>query len=234
MKKLLLFVVAIFIVNISFSQVYIGPRLGLNIASYTGKHSKNDDSKHGSVIGMQAGFVTDMHFSDMMSLQFEFLYLQKGGYEEYEGSLGSFKTTSSYNSLEIPVLLKLTFGDKVKFYGNAGPYFNFNLGGDYQMETTIGNTTTTSNGKIIFDEAPKNYIGDDEYLDPEKYSRFDTGLYIGGGLGMKFGPGVLSFDIRYGMGFIDFNKDSSVKDADGYEAFKNKNLSLTVSYMFGG
>ena len=117
------------------------------------------------------------------------------------------------------------------------------FGGKYEDSFSVLNTTTTTSGKIIFDKQPDNYTGDDEYLDPEKFSVFDYGFYFGGGVSTKLGPGYLGIDIRYGLGMVDFHRDAYFDTKignttthyvpDGYEAFKNRNLSIALTYMFG-
>ena len=250
MKKTLLIIAAIIAVNTTFAQTYFGPRLGINMSKMTGKYWEKDDSEHKNVTGFQFGAVVDHHFSDMISLQMELLYAQKGVKTEDNYSEDGYSSTSTsketFNTIEIPVLFKATFGGDIKFYGNAGPYFNYKLGGKYESEGSYtGNGTTetySKDGKIIFDKRPDNYTGDDSYYDPKVYNKVDFGFYIGGGVAKELGPGILTFDIRYGLGFKDFiNTDEAFKDdngvskePDGYEAFKNRNLSITVAYMFGG
>jgi len=263
MKKLLLLAIAVMAISVLNAQTYFGPRLGINLATMSGQMTENYDIDNGSITGFVIGGVVDHHFSEMISLQAEILFVQNGMKEEltysenYEGvSISSEdKTKYKFNTLEIPLLVKATFGDDFKYYGNLGPYFNYKMGGKYESEWKIttsnfSETETESgnnNGKIIFKEAPNNYDGDDTYLNPKYFNRIDFGLYFGGGIAKQLGPGVLNLDIRYGLGFSDFFKDeyfkelngskSSSSDGDkpvGYKAFKNRNFSITLAYMFGG
>jgi len=249
MKKTLFLFVAILFANVTFSQTSFGVRVGLNSATLSGKESSEDKTDYKAVNGMVFGAVVEQHATDMLSVQFELLYLQKGaqgtGSMTYWGTSFDYTSKIYLNSIELPILLKATFGDNLKFYGNVGPYFNYALGGKYETETVTSNTTETADGKLIFKKEPDNYKGDDNYYDPDEYNRLDWGLYFGGGLGMHLGPGLLSLDIRYGLGFSSFYKDAhfdkvqldgSTKNIvpDGYEAFKNRNLTISLSYMFGG
>lgn len=263
MKKIIL-IIAILAVNTLFAQTYFGPRLGVNIATMSGQISENSTADRKNITGLVIGGVIDHHFSDMLSLQAEILFAQNGMKEEdkYNESGSGYSLSSEnenimiFNTLEIPLLLKATFGNDFKFYGDLGPYFNYKMGGKYESEyeyTTSGWGETNTekgndNGKIIFKEEPSDYDGDDLYLDPKYYNRIDFGLYFGGGIAKQLGPGILTLDLRFGLGFNDFFKDeffnhiydysksisSEGSKPDGYKAYKNRNLSITVAYMFGG
>jgi len=77
---------------------------------------------------------------------------------------------------------------------------------------------------------------DDLYYSPTEYSRYDFGIYVGGGFGVKAGVSTLCLDIRYGIGFIDFYKDAyfiSHTKSSSYKPFNNRNLSITLSILFG-
>jgi len=260
MKKLLLLIIAVMAINYLSAQTYFGPRLGVNFATMSGQYSKDYETDHGNITGFVIGGVVDHHFSDMISLQGELLFAQKGWKEDMtvsgteNGVSYSGESTEKYvfNTLEIPILVKATFGDDFKFYGNLGPYFNYKMGGKYEYEakyTVSGYGETISDsedgdGKIIFDKEPEDYNGDDYYMDPKEENRIDFGLYFGGGVAKQLGPGILTLDLRYGLGFSDFYKDAAFEDdyskssdsgrPDGYEAFKNRNFSVTIAYMFGG
>jgi len=86
MKKIFLFTIALFIINTAYSQVYIGQRIGINMATTSGKWSESSDTEYSSLIGFQLGIVFDIHFSDMISLQTELLYAQNGTKYKYSNT----------------------------------------------------------------------------------------------------------------------------------------------------
>ncbi len=238
MKKFLFVITFLFFASTSFGQWSVGPRLGVNFATLTGTWSEHDDSKGGWVVGPVAGAVGSYGFSDMLSLNAELLYVVTGTKTKYT-EIGERSTNEDYtvtfnehyNYLQMPILVRATFGSNFAFYANAGPYFAYKIGGKYKAESN-GNVTK---GKIRFKE--DKVEGNDWYFDPEYSRRFDFGIYIGGGAGKKVGPGVLEVDLRLGIGLLDHNKFSS-KEAkteaknNGYKAYKTMMIGLTVAYIY--
>jgi len=238
MKKLLILFMTVLLALPGFGQFSIGPRLGVNFATITGKYSNNDDSKGGWITGLDFGAVGNYKFSDMISLNAELLFVTQGDKLKYEGSEGaksslshySYVVTERYHYMQLPILAKFTFGSDLLFFGIAGPYFGYKIRGHYKAKSE----DNVVKGRVRFKE--DKVKDDDWYQDPDEYRRFDLGMYIGGGVGKIIGPGRLEADLRFGMGFLDTNKFASkdekqnAKDS-GYKSYRNMNISLTLAYM---
>lgn len=216
MKKFLI-ATSLFIYAVSsFCQFSVGPRLGMNISTCSGKYSEWDESKSKWIPGLVVGAVGDYAFTKMISLNSEIYFITSGSkcVDEYVDGRSendhSEETIERYGSIEIPVLAKFTFGNNIQYYANLGPYFKFVLCGKLIMKD--------------FDHKDK--------IDPEHYKTFDMGMYVGGGIQKQFGPGQLVFDARFGMGFFDtYQFSDGETEPNGYKPFKNRNISLTFAYM---
>lgn len=222
MKKAFLFFVASTLLSCSVqAQISFIPKGGIVITDIAADdRAEGQKAKMGLVVG--AGFNLPV-IEDFLSVQPEFLYIQKGtAYEADLPVVGNVKSRITVNYLEVPLLAKISFGsDAVKAYVNAGPSLGFGLGG--KLETEIGNED---------DEAELTFgNGDDDDFN----NRFDLGAQFGGGIGFQAGPGDLLLDVRYGLGLSNLNK---TEDGMTKEEAKSKHrvIALTIGYAipFGG
>ncbi len=186
------------------------------------------------IFGITIGAAFNYSINDMISVQPELNFIQKGYQEKFYSSMieiiddKSFNThitsTSKYkmNYLEIPILARYTFGTTIKPYAIAGPSLGIGLGGKYKFEEKIVESidddpaqTSTDNGKgnIKFGKEPDNNDSEDLYID----NRIDFGLQLGAGvlIDRKF-----VIEARYGLGL------SSLSDSE-YK-IKNRVFQLTV------
>jgi hypothetical protein len=241
MKKLFTLSVFLLLTLFSYSQYSAGARLGMNMSTITGRYSENDEMKKGWVGGLVFGFVGNYQFTDVISLDAELLFSTMGGkfkytYDEGDGDGERVQQademedifTERFHYLQMPVMAKFTFGSDFKFYGIIGPYFGYALGGHYKYDQW-GNE---SKGKIKFKEGSSG-SSDVLYLDPDDNRRFDLGFNLGGGVGKEIGPGNLEAELRLGIGFLDHNKfDSKDDKPEGYKAFRNFCIGITVAYSY--
>ncbi len=235
-KFTLLFVTLVFTFS-SFGQWSVGPRLGVNFSTLTGKWNSNDDSKSRWITGPVVGAVGNYSFTDMFSLNAELLYITMGEktiytYSEESRALNSqtYWEKEKYHCFQLPILFRADFLTNSLFFAFFGPYFTYKLGGKWK--DSDGNS-----GKIKIQEHESRDDGNTWYLDPDYNRRFDFGIYLGAGAGKKLGPGRLEVDLRYGIGLLDLNKFDDKDDKqnakdNGYKAYRSMNISLSVAYMF--
>jgi len=231
MKKfLILFTILLFAFS-SIGQWSVGGRAGLNLATLTGKYYE-DDSKSGWIATPVFGAVGNYEYTDMISFNAELLFLTIGSKTEYsyEGERNllseyEHKLTERYYYIQMPLLVRFTFGSGgILFYGNAGPYFGYKIGGKYKLDQN-GQITE---GKLRFNE---DKLEENDWLfDPDHERRFDFGMYIGGGATRELGPGRIEADLRLGIGFLDHNKIEN--EPEGYKSFRTMNICLTIAYMY--
>lgn len=240
MKKLVLFFLALFLASSGFGQWAVGPRLGVNFSTVSGKWSKDDDSKNGWIAGLTFGAIGQYEYTDMISFSGELIFITMGEKTTYDYSEdGKRSTQSEYNFsvsdrchyILLPLLVRFSFGSNFRFFGFIGPTFSYHIGGHYKFK----NGDDVTKGRYRYNE--DKVKDDDIYLDPEQNRRFDLGMNIGGGVGKKIGPGTLEADLRFGMGFLDRNKFDSKEDKqdakdNGYKGYKNIGICLNFSYMY--
>ena len=176
--KFLLILALLSSMHLITAQSTIGIRAGV-ISSKQDIQNNSFIDEAGSKLGADVAFVADFPIG-ILSISPEFHWLQKGGkIEDLQGSVGEFSRT--FNYLEIPLLLKLNFGQKVGFFLLAGPSVGYLLNGtDKDMD---GSTTD---------------------IDLDFYKRVEYGAHAGAGIGL----GPIRVDVRYIFGLNDIFDDS--------------------------
>ncbi len=159
----------------------VGIRAGVLISKLDFQNGNlNQDTK--SKFGLDLGLVSDFPIGSVVSIGPEFHWLQKGSKIEdiTGGTVGEI--TSTLNYLELPVLLKLHFGEDVGFMLFAGPSFGY-----------------------LLDGKDKDHDGNTNDIDLDFYKRVEFGFHAGGGIVL----GPLVIDIRYIYGISNIS-DSEI------------------------
>ena len=168
----------------AFKPFHFGLKAGLNMANLTGADVIKDNSK--SLLGLCAGGFISYSFAPWFSLQPEVLFSQKG--MAYEASVGtiSYKSTYNLNYIEIPMLIKFSIQTGSVFIPvlYIGPAISIKAGASYYQEQTISGETESDTQDIS------------EYI-----NSMDFNLVSGAGFEIKAGPGAITFEARFDMGF---------------------------------
>ncbi|MFC5269530.1 porin family protein [Adhaeribacter terreus] len=223
-----LFFAAAFAAGLFFSDakaqsISVGPRVGINFShvAFTegdAGHRNAFKSDQEDLTGAHVGIVANLGLTEMLSIQPEILYSQKG--HRHEGIYRPWNTPYEYkyslNYLEIPVLLKATFGsENLHAFVNGGPYLGYLLGG--KNNYLIGGNESETELEL-------------KYRNGVKPNRSDVGLAFGGGFGSKIGPGNLALELRYGLGLSDLNQYQQERDPR-WPKYSNRTLGVSVSYL---
>ena len=152
-----------------------GVKAGANLANISGKDT--EDAKN--LVGLSAGIMADVSFSDLISFHPELLYSQKGAKYESGGVTGQVRT--SY--LDLPLLLRVK-ADGLFF--EAGPQVGFLIG--QKSEVTIPGLGTRSSTST------------------DGTRKVDLGYIAGVGYQLASG---LELGVRYNGGISDLNDPSS-------------------------
>ncbi len=187
MKKaksiLLLIIVLSFPLSQAFAQ--FGIKGGATLSSFdteiTGNGMSFEESSD-TKFGFQAGILYQHAINDMISIQPELLFTQKGGKDDVNGGLES-KVTLSY--VEVPVLLRFNVpidGD-IRPYLIAGPHAGYLL------------------------DAKDEYDGESEDIS-DFLEDLNFGLTFGGGV--QFGNFFV--DARYDLGLSNVFDESSIDE----------------------
>jgi len=235
MKKILLISIITLSTLTIFAQpsLWVGGHLGVNFCTINGKLSSDDNTKKGYIAGPMFGLVTAYSVNDLFSVVAEINYVKAGSTSDFKGTYEDgqefdIKNTNTFNTIQIPLMAKLTFGKNIQFFAYGGVYWSFALNGKYKVESDALENTS---GKIIYGERPENYDGDILYADPEYNRRSDFGLNLGAGIQKEIGPGIFILDFRFGQGFTDRFKYPNEETPDGYKPYLNRSFGLNASYI---
>lgn len=227
MKKLLvLLVTCIILCTAVQAQVSVIPKVGVTFSSIVYENNpENQIAKTGFLVG--AGLNLPI-IEDLLSVQPELLFIQKGSAFDAEDVDIKFRETLNY--IEVPVLAKLAFGsDLIKFHVSAGPSIGLGLGGNYKFTGDDADDLEDLVGSLDGDVS----FGTDD--DDSYNNRLDVGAQFGLGAGFKVGPGSLILDLRYGLGLSNLLKEDADLGIDESEG-KNRLIAISLGYAipFGG
>lgn len=238
MKRFTLLTVAFFLSSFLMAQWQFGPRLGMNFSTVSGENGWGE-TDHGWIVGRIIGGVATYSLDEHLALVGEINHLTSGGKFNYNYSDEEDRSLAAndgqwkeiYSNVQIPIMVKYTFGEKIQFYGELGPYFNFSFAGKYKDQIEAIDWEEKGNIRFVKDypDDPEDYTW---YLQKEYYRRCDVGMNFGIGAQKELGKGFIALDLRFGLGFMDFNKFPDNDQPEGYKPYKNRNIALSVAYMF--
>lgn len=165
-----------------FAQAQVGLRAGAGWATYIHNWDVPSGVDEPWRPGFTIGLASSFHMSPNFAIAPEVNFSQRG--YKWEGTnAGLVNSSVRTNYLEIPVLFRLSFGEILKGYVNAGPAFSYWLGGKGDTED------------INFSE-----------IDDEK--RWEIGASLGGGVQLDTEVGSFLIDLRYTRGFNELRYDN--------------------------
>jgi hypothetical protein len=148
------------------------------------------DNNHKPTIGFSGGLFFQFNFKKVVSLRTNIAFERKGSVltsqttDMYGNPLGEITTNTNFDYLTLPILVRATFGKKVQYFVNAGPYFGYLIKQTFVSKGDNIPTTTSDNTSLD--------------------KRFDTGISIGLGLSVpiksKF---AFSFELRNNLGLYN-------------------------------
>ncbi|WP_341904814.1 porin family protein [Fluviicola taffensis] len=156
------------------------------------------------------------------------LYYQKKGYQQEVKDKGfstgivnaSTEMTSNYHYLTLPLLARATFGKKVKFFMNAGPYVSYLMVQRFTSELSKVPVNAENNKNF-------NAIKD-----------WDLGITGGVGIAIPLKSWMISLEVRNYFGILN----THIRTNDGYgnssgkeiEQYTNTtDLNIGVAYRLG-
>ncbi|MDZ4710895.1 MAG: porin family protein [bacterium] len=201
--------ISIFSSQSSFSQAFLwefGVEGGAGLRSQ--KITNTDvDSLKKTTIGFIGGVSGQYNLNDMYSLKLGAYYERKG--QKYETSSGS-KEEFNHDYLNIPLLLKAKFGNKIKFFVNAGPFIGVLL-------------------KSKFKGSPPDIDNDNT----SSYKKTEIGISGGAGVIIPAGRSMnITFEVRDDFGLTNiFKSELSIFNAE--VKTNNLNLMAGISFLLG-
>ncbi|BBE20684.1 hypothetical protein AQPE_4878 [Aquipluma nitroreducens] len=176
------------------------------------------DQYQNPTIGFSGGPFFQYNFKKIISLRTNLAFERKGStaktqaFDEYGNSLGNVRTNSNFDYLTLPILVRATFGKRILFFVNTGPYIGFLL-----KETSV------SKG----DKVPKKVM---DFTSLQK--RNDFGVSAGLGLLVPFKQNIaFSFELRNNLGV--YNVDAGHVINGGQIKTNSTNFLFGFVYKFG-
>lgn len=215
MKKGFLTLMAMMLTTVAvMAQAQVGVRAGFNVATIN-QDTEFQDAEEPWRPGFNIGLASQFTMGEVFSIAPELIYTQRGYLVEYGSGA---ERNVRYDYLSLPVMFRLSFGDVLKGYVNAGPTFGYLLSGNYRQEGEILGINYDVDESISF-----NSDGDEDWdLDA---SRFEIGGAIGGGIMLDTEGGTFLIDLRYTQGF------TNIADFSETDSYKNQVVSVSLIYL---
>jgi hypothetical protein len=205
----------------------VGAHGGLSIPNIRGEDTNVFTRGFKSRQGPYFGLALDIGLTARFSLVAELNYTSQGGLREDlqpitmdlppglplpPGTLlfADFRNETVLDYIEIPVLVRLTFGDTIRFFFNAGPYLGY---------LVRARALTEGVSAVFMDEAgtqqvvipPENEpliidLGADTGV-KDSIQKTNFGLAGGVGLIRPLGPGDIVLEARFQLGLTTIQKD---------------------------
>lgn len=225
MKRLFLTFTTLFflvaISTVSFAQVQVGFRGGVNVGSVSMPNGLDLSSVVKPSAGPTGAIFLDIPLSDRVSLRPELAYVQKGFLvrDGFNFNVGGFNlplgARIAYQSqdIEVPLLLKVNLTDgPVQPYLLAGPAVSYAADGRIRTRATGLFTTQPLDVDL-------NYGG--------LLNRWDFSGVAGAGLALNVGAGKLFGEVRYEYGFT-----RQVQVPVFNVNVRNRGVTVSVGYSF--
>nr|MBS0037708.1 PorT family protein [Saprospiraceae bacterium] len=208
MKLFKFTLIAFLLLSATFAYSQIGVRAGVNLASQ--EYDPDITQDQSSIIGLNLGVIYEMGISELLTIQPELHFIQKGAKDEFDELGGSYESEIRLNYLELGIMARL---DLLDFGNDAGLYVGITPNLGYALS---GKTKSSGSfGGISFDDE------EDIDFDDDGIERLDFG--IGLGAGVNFGNFFI--DARYNLGLADIVEDDDL-------TVNNKGILVGVGYKF--
>lgn len=172
-----------------------------------------------TTIGFSSGVSFQYNFPKLVSIRTNITFERKGFRSDlsvsnaYNEPLGELKYRSNFDYLIIPVLTRFHFGNKIKFFANAGPYFAYLI-----KQTEIIDSNNESQNSNI------------DNID--RFNRYDFG--VSGGLGFRLSIQnniFMTTEVRHNLGLHNISQLPIIND--GKISTNSTNLLLGFAYHIG-
>jgi hypothetical protein len=243
-----IFLLALCSGGISAQQLKIGLKAGTGIPNLRNDGTNEISMGYSSIISRNFGVIADIGLSKRLSIKTGLDYAGQGGIRKGQQPIpnlpaqfaqmlpsgtylyASFDNESNLNYLEVPLMGKLEFGKKLKYYVNAGPYLGFLLNAKQKTSGT-SQLFLDKNGTIplTIQGQPLPAQSMDATTDIEN-DIHSTNLGLTGGVGLAipvWNRSALLIDARAAYGLNSIQKDIAT-----YGSSRTGGIFLTLGYVF--
>lgn len=229
MKKiatvLIMVATLLFATNV-MAQVQLGLQGGVNLGDIS-----LDPTPTGTSTGMRTGVmfggVLFYSFSPTLGLQIEPAYVQNGATEDYSETDGGhtykMEGTVKADYIEIPVLLRATFGDgPVKPFITAGAAVGF----------VLGDVTAEGDKYLIDGVDVTSLVPSDQRTDTLMTKSTDFMLRFGGGVIIPVDHVNIFIEGLYSLGLTDINDDPDNTVNGTVMTVKTRGIQIKAGVLF--
>ncbi len=245
-NKLVLIALAISASFVSKAQLYLGAKVGLNLANVSASFPSTSFTKK---VGLNGGASLKYRFNDNFGLQMDILYSQMGSTSEKvekldDGAGGTTTITTetiyAFDYLQVPLFANIEFPIKseklipyrysenvVSIHLYGGGYFGYALGNNAETSVSMYNVDVDNNKTTTIVPKTSGAI--------KKFNGIDFGLALGAGVSFNISKvGKLTVDGRYLMGMGNFNSGKAVPHPiipKNYPVMKNNAIQIQLGYI---
>ncbi len=217
MKKIILFILLIVIftfVNAQESKFNLGIEAGPGISTLWGNGVQKGSSN--LLLTYSGGLFFQYNNPSNKSSIFTNINYERKGYsvqgtetDEYGNITGISTGKCNLDYLSVPIQMRLTFGNKINFFVNGGPCFNYLFKQNFVVKST--------------------HITKYTYSDISQYNRFELGIATGFGLGFVFSEKYLFlFEIRNNFGVYTISKATAINGL----SIKNNSTNVLIGLAY--
>lgn len=198
------------------SNVYVGARGGIDISRVFFTPSVNQGWPVNPTFGAGIRYIEENHFG----LIAEINYVRRGWMENFEGLPFRYRRDLDY--LEIPVFAHIYFGNRTKFFINAGP----------QIAFRIGESVSSNFDPYDIASVPGFPLSNrrNSQLTEKVTQKIDYGISAGLGCEYNINPrNSITLEARYYFGLGNI---FSAKPQDNFRASNMMYIGITAGYWF--
>jgi hypothetical protein len=197
------------------SKIAIGVEGGPNIIFLRGNEIMNQF--YDPTIGFSGGATFQYNLGTIVSLHTGLSYERKGAairdvvlVDQTGNPTGSYTAHFNYNYLNLPILVRASFGEKTQFFVNAGPYIGY----------LINQMVVNSDTKKKYDNTKSN-------------KKIDMGVSAGLGILIPFGEKLaFTLELRNNLGL--YNVSALQFYPEGAIKTNSTNFLIGFTYRIGG
>ena len=228
-KTLLLF---FFIANsiASYSQIYFGGRVGMNMSFLSVQPELIKYNQVSDLVPKMNVGVAGLGYFELgpyFAIQPEVIYNRKGlksNVDVYinEDSLLTGEWNYSFDYIEVPLMLKVSLNSKgFDPFIEFGGYYGYMFRAKYESQAYLNNNEILS----------EDYLSDFKTnADGESLNQNEYGFKVGIGGTLILSKGVAFFSIRYSQGLSDIINYQT--QPDNYKKTYNRVFQITLGYAF--
>lgn len=196
------------------SRIFVGAHAGLNLSRVEFTPSVSQEFNPGANFGVNFRYIEEKHFGFIVEFNLE----QRGWKEDFEELPYNYSRTVNY--LQLPFLAHVFFGNRGKFFINAGPSISLRLNESTKKNFDLSSISTNSDFKnrVTY-----------QMFEPA-HQKIDYGIQ--GGVGGEFSinkRNSIYLDARFYFGLGNMLKSGRTENIRGSNPMT---ISLSAGYWF--